>query len=139
MTFNQSAAMELVAEPHVGIFAVAAPDGPPAAVPLWYGYVPGGEIWIVTPTASRKARLVKETGCATLVVDTVTPRVRYASVDLELVGSRASTPADTREIAARYLNGEALTGYLEFAQQQLPDELRMTFRPTKWRFADLTI
>lgn len=137
-SFDQPAAQAFLADPHVGVLAVAAPDGPPAAVPLWYAYAPGGDVTIVTPASSRKARLLEHTRTATLVVDTVEPRVRYVSVDLELVGRRPATDDDRRALAARYLAGEALEGYLAMATEQFLDEQVTTLRPTHWRFADLT-
>jgi hypothetical protein len=53
------AAEGFLAEPQVAVFAVAAPSGPPAAVPLWYCFAPGGPVWIVTPDISRKTQLVR--------------------------------------------------------------------------------
>lgn len=135
-TFDEPAAQAFLAEPHVGVLAVAGPGGPPAAVPLWYVYA-NNEVWILTPPGSRKAPLLEAEQQATLVVDTVTPRTRFVSVDLELTGSREATDADVRELASRYLTGDALETYLLFAAAHL-QERRYTFRPTRWRFADMT-
>jgi hypothetical protein len=138
MEFDERAAAEFLAEPHVGIFAVASRSGPPAAVPLWYSYAVGGQLWIVTEAQSRKMRLLARTGCATLVVDEVAPRTRYVSVDCALIDVRPATAADRRELASRYLSGSALEEYLVFAAANIPDEQRVTLEPTRWRFADLT-
>lgn len=132
-TMEQPDAERFLAEPHVGVLAVAAPDGPPAAVPLWYDYKPGGEVRILTGPTSRKARLLAETRTATLVVDTVTPGTVFVSVELELVGSRPGTADDVRSMAGRYLEGAALDGYLAFAGSELEEDL-YTFRPRRWRY-----
>ena len=42
---------------HVGILALNEPGRGPLAVPVWYDYEPGGELWFVTGKDSRKARL----------------------------------------------------------------------------------
>lgn len=139
MSFDEAAAQRFFAEPHVGVFAVEVRSGPPAAVPIWYSYTPGGEVWINTPESSRKARALRRTGQATMVVDTVSPVLRYVSVDLELVSSRPTTFDDQAEMAARYLSGDALAQFLEFSRAHLHGEVRYTLRPTRWRYADMTM
>ena len=37
---------EFLAGLHVGIISIAEPGRGPLAVPIWYGYEPGGELWI---------------------------------------------------------------------------------------------
>lgn len=135
---NELEALNFLREPHVGVLAVAT-DGAPAAVPLWYGCAPdGAQVWIHTPRDSRKARWLERGRPATLVVQTVTPRVRFVSVELELLGHRPADAADARELASRYLTGDALEGYLQFAAANMVED-RYTFRTTRWRSADLTI
>lgn len=138
MTFDQHEAEQFLSEPHVGVFAVEAISGPPAAVPLWYSYAPGAEVLLITAPESRKARLLHRSGRATLVVQTVQPRTRYVSVELELLRSQPATDADVRAMASRYVPAEALEGYLEFAAANLREDL-YRFNPTKWRFADFTV
>ena len=41
---------------HVGVFTVSDGEHGPIAVPVWYGYEPGGDVLIVTGAASEKAR-----------------------------------------------------------------------------------
>lgn len=53
----------LLAEPHVAALPVVAElDRAPLSVPIWYGYEPGGELWVQTPAASRKAELIRPDG-----------------------------------------------------------------------------
>ncbi|GAA2738821.1 hypothetical protein GCM10009867_31870 [Pedococcus aerophilus] len=75
---------------------------------------------------------------ATLVVDTVEPRVRYASIDVELVGERVATTEDRTRLARRYLGVEGADAYLAMAQESFGPESVFTVRPTRWRTADLT-
>ena len=139
MAFDEQAAQKFLAEPRVGVFAVSAVNGPPAATPVWYGYEPGGEVWIVTSASTRKAKLLARTGTATLVVEESGQNATFVAVDLELVSSKDAGSADDRELASRYLEGEALESFVDMAGEQIPDEKRYTFRPTKWRYASMSI
>ena len=49
---------EFLAGVHVGVLAVERSDGPPLAVPVWYDYRPGGDLWILTPEDSVKGQLL---------------------------------------------------------------------------------
>ena len=52
-----------LAEPHIAALSVSAgPDRGPVTVPIWYQYEPGGEAWVLTEAASRKARLIEAAG-----------------------------------------------------------------------------
>ena len=138
MELTQQQAEEFVSEPHVAVFAVAADEGPPAAVPVWYGYEPGGDFWIITETHARKARLLRETGVATLVVDALEPRVRYASIDVELVGEKVATTEERTRLARRYMSEADADAYIAMGQDTFGPESVFTLRPRKWRTADLT-
>ncbi len=50
---------EFLAGVHVAVLAVERSDGPPLAVPVWYDYRPGGQLWILTPEDSVKGRLLQ--------------------------------------------------------------------------------
>lgn len=138
MTFDQHEAELFLAEPHVGVFAVGTSSGPPAAVPLWYAYAPGGDVSMLMAASTRKAKLLKTRREATLVVQTVTPRVRFVSVELELTEVREPTDEDVRAIAEGYLSGPDLEAYLNFAKTNLRED-RYQFRTTRWRFGDFTM
>lgn len=127
-----------LAEPHVATIAI---DGPraPLAVPIWYDYSPGGDLWIATGADSLKARRLRAAGGCTLVVDTVTPRTRYVSVECELQSEGAPSLANTRDLAERYLPDAQVAGFVEYAEKNLATEARFVLRPVKWRSADLTM
>lgn len=139
MAFDETAAREFLADPRVGIFAVAAESGPPAATPVWYLYEPGGNVRIVTSASTRKAKLLAHAGAATLVVEESAQNATFVAVDLELVDVREAESADDRELASRYLEGEAIDRFVEMASEHMPDENVYTFRPTKWRFASMSV
>lgn len=132
-------AQSFLAEPHVAVIAVDEPGGPPLAVPVWYGYTPGDDLWLLTGTGSVKARLLRSAGRCTLTVDTVSPRTRYVSVGCDVTAERPGTEDDRRVIAERYLSGEQLQSYLAFAAQSIGSEAVFVLRATRWRSADLTL
>ena len=54
-TLTETERQEFLAEKHVAVLAVAAADDrPPASVPIWYSYAPGGNIQINTGASARK-------------------------------------------------------------------------------------
>ena len=55
-SFSETERQDFLAALHVGVLSVVASDGrPPASVPIWYDYTPGGDIRINTGASSRKA------------------------------------------------------------------------------------
>jgi uncharacterized protein len=61
--FNEAERQEFLAAKHVGVLSVDAIDGrPPASVPMWYDYTPGGNVRVNTRPASRKAKLIERCG-----------------------------------------------------------------------------
>ena len=138
MPLNDAESQSFLAEPHVAVLSVDHPGHPPLAVPLWYGYEPGGDLSVITEDASFKARLLRAAGRGSMTIDTVEPRTRWVSVECDVVGERPCTDDDRRRMAARYLPAEQVEDYLAFASAQIDDEVLITLRPTRWRGEDLT-
>ena len=44
---------------HIGVISIERADGPPLAVPIWYDYKPGGNVWMITGADSVKSRLLR--------------------------------------------------------------------------------
>ena len=138
MALSTTERQEFLAEPHVASVAVSAgADEAPLAVPIWYHYEPGGEPWILTPAASRKARLIGSAGRFTLLVHRVQPTVRYVSVEGAVSQVRPATEADVRMMAARYLPPEAVEPYVGFALADHGEQVVIGLRPERWWSADL--
>lgn len=133
---TESERQEFLAAKHVAVLSVAATDGrPPASVPIWYDYTPGGNIRITTGASRRKARLVKQSGMVTLVVQDEQPPYRYVAVEGTLVDATEPTPLAVREaIAVRYLGAEAGRQFAESLEGQ--DTVLFTIRPDRWFTAD---
>ncbi|WP_448317868.1 pyridoxamine 5'-phosphate oxidase family protein [Streptomyces sp. CO7] len=126
-----------LSEPLTATLGVAAgPGRGPLLVPLWYGYEPGGLPWILTGRDSRKAALIAETGRFSLLVQRLTPTVRYVSVEGPVVESLTATAEHVREIAGRYLSGAALEGYLA-SPAAVEESVVLRISPQRWTSSDL--
>lgn len=136
-SMTDSQAQEFLAEPRIGVLAIARADRDPAAaplaIPIWYDYAPGGDLSIVTPVDSFKAGVLRAAGRATMVVEEVQPRIRYVSVECELIDEQPPDPAHTRAMASRYMPADQVEGFVA----SVPVEGRFVLRPVRWRTADL--
>jgi len=127
-----------LAEPHIAALSVAAgPDRGPLTLPIWYQYEPGGEAWILTEAASRKARLIAAAGRFTLMVDRVLPTTRYVSVEGPVTRTVPGTDELLWEITTRYLAPDKVPAYIEFANTELSEQVAIYLRPERWLTADL--
>ena len=127
-----------LAEPHIAALSVSAgPDRGPFTLPIWYQYVPGGEAWVLTEAASRKARLIEEAGRFTLMVQRTLPTERYVSVEGPVTRMIPETDELLREITERYLPPEQVPAYLEFARTELSEQVAIYLHPERWLSADL--
>jgi PPOX class probable F420-dependent enzyme len=136
--FTQSEREEFLAAKHVGVLSVAAYDGrPPASVPIWYDYTPGGSIRINTGASRRKARLIERAGAVTLVAQHEEPPYQYVVVEGSVVDTTSPSPVDARQaIAIRYL-GEA-GGRAFVRSMDTDDTVLFTIRPDRWFTADFS-
>jgi uncharacterized protein len=136
--FNEPKREEFLAALHVGVLSVAAENGrPPASVPIWYDYVPGQNIRVNTGASSRKAKLIKQAGVVTLVVQREEPPYQYVVVEGTVVEATQPTPLEVREeIAIRYLGEEAGRAFVETLKDQ--ESVLFTIRPDRWITADFS-
>jgi PPOX class probable F420-dependent enzyme len=136
--FNETQRQEFLAAKHVAVLSVAAADGrPPASVPMWYDYTPGGHIRINTGASSRKASLIEQAGAVTLVVQHEEPPYQYVVVEGTVVETTKPTPIDVREeIAIRYLGEEGGRAFVQAMDNQTT--VLFTVRPDRWLTADFS-
>jgi nitroimidazol reductase NimA-like FMN-containing flavoprotein (pyridoxamine 5'-phosphate oxidase superfamily) len=129
---------QFFAEPRVAALSVSAGDTRgPLVVPIWYQYTPGGEPWILTAPASRKARLIEANGFFSLMVERSEPTTRYVAVDGAVSSIEPATDAQLEEMTRRYLSGDAADRYLEFARAELGEHVAVSMKPEHWLSADL--
>ncbi|NGX10396.1 pyridoxamine 5'-phosphate oxidase family protein [Mycobacteroides franklinii] len=136
--FTEAERQDFLSAKHIAVLSVAADNGrPPASVPIWYDYTPGGNIRINTSAGNRKARLIEQAGAITLTVQHEEPPYQYVIVEGTVVETERPAPAEPREtIAIRYLGEEAGR---EFARgYDNADTVLFTIRPDRWFTADFS-
>src|ERR1700755_1129156 len=133
MALSQDEREAFLAEPHIAALSVYAGDTRgPLTVPIWYQYTPGGEPWILTGPASRKARLIEATGFFSLMVERSEPSVRYVAVDGALSRIEPGTDALMEELASRYLPAEKVPGWLDYSRNELGEHVAIYLQPQHW-------
>lgn len=129
---------EFLAGLHVGVVSIERADGPPLTVPIWYGYEPGGLVWIITSAESLKGRLLNAARCFSLCAQTEEPPFyKYVSVEGPIVDvAPAELEADRRPLAHRYFGPELGDAYLARTSEE--GNLKFSMRPTRWWSVDYT-
>lgn len=125
-----------LADLHVGVISIERADGPPLTVPIWYGYEPGGDVWVVTGADSLKTKLLQKAQRFSLCAQTETPPLySYVSVEGPVVSvDPADLEADQRPMAHRYFGSEL--GDLYIASVEGESSLKWTMRPERWWSVD---
>ena len=128
-----------MADVHVGVLSIPEPGRGPLSAPIWYGYEPGGEIWVVTGRDSRKGRLLAKGVRLGLVAQSEQAPYRYVSVEGPVV-SVAESPGDAEErrLAHRYLGREAGDAYVASTapRREAEPNLLGRIRPERWLTVD---
>jgi nitroimidazol reductase NimA-like FMN-containing flavoprotein (pyridoxamine 5'-phosphate oxidase superfamily) len=139
LAMTRSEREAFLADVHVGVISIAEPGRGPLAVPIWYGYTPGGELWIVTERGSRKGRLLEKVGRFSLVAQTEAPPYRYVSVEGPIASiAKSELARDERPLAHRYLGPEMGERYLEATggADARGDNVVVRMRPERWLSVD---
>ncbi|GAB3748730.1 pyridoxamine 5'-phosphate oxidase family protein [Microlunatus parietis] len=138
MPLSQTEREEFLAQPHIGALAVSEGEGrAPLVVPIWYGYTPGGELWVNTELESRKGRAIRAAGRFSLMVQRVVPTIRYVSVEGPVTRIEPGSRDRTQQMAARYLPPDRVAGYVEFELTQMGEHSGIFMRPEHWLSSDL--
>ena len=139
---NDQERQAFLAEPRVGVLSVASGDGrPPLAVPVWYGYEPGGDLTFYTGTGGRKARktgLIARAGAVSLCVQRAEFPYKYVTVEGVVVAvDRPPSAEQVVAVARRYLPEDQARAFAE-AELARPDcaLVLFTIRPEHWLGAD---
>ena len=120
---------------HVGVISIEDPGRGPLTAPIWYGYDPGGDVWIVTGAESRKGKLLKAATRFSLVAQQEDPPYKYVSVEGPVTAIEdASGPEPTRVLAHRYLGKEMGDQYADSTSHDGNICVRM--KPERWLTVD---
>jgi len=123
-----------LADLHVGVMSLNDPGSAPLTVPIWYDYTPGGNLWVITGSESRKGKLLSQGTRVSLVAQTEDAPYRYVSVEGP-VTEIAPTDADTLLcMAVRYLGEAQGTAYAEASP--LDGQITVRIQPEHWLAVD---
>jgi len=124
-----------LADLHVGIIGISAPERGPVLIPVWYTYEPGGEITFLTNKDSKKTQLLESAGRFTLCVQNEDSPYKYVSVEGRIISIEdADHEEDLRPIAYRYLGNKVGKEYIK--KTKGVEELLIRMIPEKWSTAD---
>jgi len=130
-----------LAEMRVGVISIEAEGRAPLAVPIWYDYEPGGDLWVITERASLKGRLLTAARRFSLCVQSEALPYKYVSVEGEVARiETAEVERDLRPMAHRYLGAEMGDLYV---QQTATDataggSIVVRMHPRRWAAIDYT-
>ncbi len=127
-----------LADVHVGIISVPEADRGTLAVPIWYDYEPGGEVWVITGRGSRKGKLIASGTRLSLCAQTEQAPYKYVSVEGPVVGIEPTDPEKhMRPMARRYLGVEGGDRYVEAtAADGDGSSIVVRMRPERWLTVD---
>ncbi len=135
---TRTAREAFLAETHVGVLAIAESGRGPCAVPVWYRYTPGDVVRIATLGTSRKVRLLRAAGRASLCAQMETVPYKYVSVEGPIEVLAADVEGDEREMAYRYLGAKLGERYLRMTAGDRAKEVLVLLRPERWWSVDFT-
>lgn len=123
-----------LADLHVGVLSIERADGPPLAVPVWYIYEPGGELWFLIDLDSLKGRLLQKSMRFSLCAQSETPPYKYVSVEGTATISEADKELHSRPMAHRYLGKSEGDKYVDRGSDS--GSVRVSTRPERWFSVD---
>ncbi len=130
-----------LAEPHIAVLSLPSDDErPPLAFPVWYHYLPGGQITYYTHRTepkSRKLRLTNEGSVLSLCVQREELPYKYVTVEGTVVAENEAPTAEQRlAIISRYLPADDAQAYLNGEIESGVALALFTIRPDRWAGLD---
>jgi PPOX class probable F420-dependent enzyme len=132
-----------LAERRVAVLAVADAGagadgrGAPLAVPVWYSYRPGGLVTIITGEDTKKGRLLRAAGRASLCVQSEELPYRYVTIEGPVVETVHPAPPDERRsLAHRYLGKDGGDAYIAATTETAATMTAFRLAPERWLTQD---
>jgi PPOX class probable F420-dependent enzyme len=124
---------------HVGVLAI--PDGArgPLTAPIWYGYEPGGEVWVITGESSRKGKLLRPGARVSLVAQSEASPYMYVSVEGPVTSIEPVRDTEAvRALSRRYLGAKGGDAYVAATWQgyERDPNVLVRIRPERWLTVD---
>lgn len=125
---------QYLADVHVGVIAVERPGRAPLAVPIWYGYQPGGEVLLWTGSGSVKHKAISKAGRFSITVQDENPPYKYVTAEGDVTGIGPADVAEVREIAVRYMGAQAGGQFTD--ENFTSTSILIRMRPLRWLSTD---
>lgn len=127
-----------LADLHTGIVSIPEEGRGPLTVPIWYRVDDNGDVLVVTPTDSRKARLCEVGTRISLCAQDESMPPKYVSVEGPVVAIDDGTIEEATRMAARYLGDEIGKAYVDMTRNgpDAHDEVLIRMRPERWFSGD---
>jgi PPOX class probable F420-dependent enzyme len=129
-TMSSDERQKFLSDVHVGVIAVERPDRAPLSVPIWYSYVPGGEVQLWTESGSLKHLLIAAAGRFSITAQDEQPPYRYVTAEGDVTSIGPADDAEVRRIAVRYLGEQDGNQFTDQNLTQTSVVIRM--RPRRW-------
>ena len=123
-----------LADLHVGVIGINDPNQGPLTVPIWYDYEPGGELWVITGSQSRKGKLLTLGSRVSLAAQTEDAPYKYVSIEGPVTQITATDGATLLAMAQRYLGEEMGAAYAEGSD--LSEQVTVRIQPERWLAVD---
>lgn len=126
---------------HVGVLAIPEPGLGPLNAPIWYGYEPGGELWVITGAESRKGKLLRVGVRVSLVAQNEAAPYQYVSVEGPVTSVQPARDREqVRALARRYLGAEGGDAYTAatWRDYEADPNVLVRVRPERWLTVDYT-
>lgn len=121
---------------HIGVLSIADEGRGPLTAPVWYGYEPGGDVWVLTGPNSMKGKALEKVDRVSLCVQTEDPPYKYVSLEGPIIAREAPDPEKhSRFIAQRYLGKEMGNAYVAANEGGEPSML-FRIQPERWLTVD---
>ena len=95
-TMTKAEREAFLAEPRVGVFSVTEPERGPLSIPVWFHYEPGGVVRFTTGGGSKKAKLMRASGRASLLVQKTSNAAHAIPVAKQQTRPDSSAPSAER-------------------------------------------
>ena len=139
LTMSEAEREAFLADVHVGVLSVARESRGPLAVPVWYGYVPGGVVSVITAAASRKAALIAGAGRFSVCAQSEVAPYRYVTVEGPVTATDSPVEeAERRSLAYRYLGPEFGELYLAATAEGAAADCVIRMTPESWLTCDFS-
>jgi nitroimidazol reductase NimA-like FMN-containing flavoprotein (pyridoxamine 5'-phosphate oxidase superfamily) len=123
-----------MADLHVGVIGLNEPGSGPLTVPIWYDYKPGGTLWFITGTNSRKGALLEVGARISMAAQTEDAPYRYVSVEGPITSIEPADADTLLAMAVRYLGEKQGKAYA--SASGLENQVTVQVQPERWLAVD---